>query len=145
MQPLSSYRVTKNWQLTNLESIFIIFHKKILFSFGVENESFKNIRKKSILLIRVIFPTLGIPLWLARYWPGMAIGQICLAHLFVMGSIFNRDYIIKIRDIDWYNHCIWKCTLIQRVFSKILFDLILIYVIFRNHTNYSHVLQLEKK
>ena len=29
----------------------------VLFSFGVEKESFKNIRKKSILLIRVILPT----------------------------------------------------------------------------------------
>ena len=31
--------------------------KTLLFSFGVEKESFKNIRKKSILLIRVIFAT----------------------------------------------------------------------------------------
>ena len=31
--------------------------KTVLFSFGVEKESFKNIRKKSILLIRVIFAT----------------------------------------------------------------------------------------
>ena len=31
--------------------------KKVLFSFGVEEESSKNIRKKSILLIRVIFAT----------------------------------------------------------------------------------------
>ena len=31
--------------------------KTVFFSFGVEKETFKNIRKKSILLIRVIFPT----------------------------------------------------------------------------------------
>ena len=31
--------------------------KTVLFLFGVEKESFKNIRKKSILLIRVIFVT----------------------------------------------------------------------------------------
>ena len=31
--------------------------KTVLFLFGVEKESFKNIRKKSILLIRVILAT----------------------------------------------------------------------------------------
>ena len=31
--------------------------KTVLFLFGVEKESFKNIRKKSILPIRVIFAT----------------------------------------------------------------------------------------